>query len=153
MPFRPTPAIIPALVALALAHGPLPAQAFPTPAPEDARSMLAELARSQEGWNAGSLADHVAFYVDSVTFMTARGPRPGRDRVVEEFSRSYFRDGRPLQALSFDRVAIRALGPDHALMTGNFHLRGGGREEQQGWFTLVWMRTADGWRVIHDHSS
>jgi hypothetical protein len=29
----------------------------------------------------------------------------------------------------------------------------GSEPDQSGWFTLVWQRTADGWRVIHNHSS
>ena len=34
-----------------------------------------------------------------------------------------------------------------------FVLEGGGQPEQSGWFSTVWERQADGWRVIHDHSS
>jgi ketosteroid isomerase-like protein len=129
------------------------AQAFPAPAPADEQAMRAALADSREGFNQGDLARHVAFYVDSVTFMTPTGPRPGKQRVVESFATSYFRDGKPIQMLSFDHVTVRALGADHALMTGNFHLTGGNRPSQQGWFTLVWERTAAGWKVLHDHSS
>lgn len=153
MPIRP-PAAPWALVALLVA--PIPAavgQAQAAPAPADSVEIMRQLASSQDGWNEANLAKHVALYVDSVTFMTGQGPRPGRDRVVESFSRTYFRDGKPIQALAFDRVALRALGPDHVLMTGNFHLTGGNQPEQSGWFTLIWTRTADGWRVIHDHSS
>jgi ketosteroid isomerase-like protein len=138
---------------LAAAGPPLVAQALPAPAPTDEAAIRAELAESAAGWNEGNLAKHVGFYTDSVTFMTANGPRPGKAGIIEGFTRSYFRDGRPLQVLSFDRVAVRALGPDHALVTGNFHLRGGDQPEQSGWFTLVWARTPEGWRAVHDHSS
>ncbi len=141
------------LALLGAAALPLGAQAFPSPAPADSAAIMTELMKSRDGWNEANLAKHVGFYVDSVTFMTRQGPRPGKDRVVQSFSTSYFRDGKPIQALEFDHVWIRALGKDHALMTGNFHLTGGGQAEQSGWFTLVWERTAEGWRVLHDHSS
>ncbi len=153
MPIRRIAATAAALALLAGHPAGAAAQAFPAPSPADSAAIMRMLAASQDGWNEADLAKHVALYVDSVTFMTGNGPRPGRDRVVESFSRTYFRDGKPIQALSFDRVALRALGDDHVLMTGNFHLTGGGRPEQSGWFTLIWSRTSEGWRVIHDHSS
>lgn len=108
---------------------------------------------SSDAWNRGNLKEHLAFYVDTVTFMTANGPRPGVAAVEKAFSEKYFRDGAPKQTLSFSQVVIRPLGRDAALETGRFLLSGGGEPDQSGWFTLVWMRTADGWRAVHDHSS
>ena len=108
---------------------------------------------SSDAWNRGNLKEHLAFYVDTVTFMTANGPRPGVAAVEKAFSEKYFRDGAPKQTLSFSQVTIRPLGRDAALETGRFLLSGGGEPDQSGWFTLVWMRTADGWRAVHDHSS
>ena len=48
---------------------------------------------------------------------------------------------------------LSPLDPNAVLMTGRFILSGGEEAEQSGWFTLVWARTPEGWRVIHDHSS
>lgn len=142
-----------ALLSLAAIPTPAAAQDFKPPAPADERAMRIALDQSRDGFNQGDLAKHVAFYVDSVRFMTSAGPRTGKQGVIDAFSKSYFKDGKPIQQLSFDQVALRALGPDHALMTGNFHLIGGGLAEQSGWFTLIWERTAAGWKVLHDHSS
>jgi uncharacterized protein (TIGR02246 family) len=116
-------------------------------------AISAALRASTDAWNAGDLAGHLAIYVDSATFMTADGPRPGVAATAQAFTRAYWRDGRPRQALSFTRVAVRPLGPGAALSTGRFLLSGGGEPEQSGWFTLVWVRTPGGWRVVHDHSS
>lgn len=69
------------------------------------------------------------------------------------FREAYFHDGLPQQQLRFEQLAVRPLGTDHAMATGRFILSGGGEPDQTGWFTLVWMRTAAGWRTIHDHSS
>lgn len=108
---------------------------------------------STEAWNRGDLKGHLAIYVDSVTFMTRQGPRPGVAAIEESFTRTYFRDGKPKQQLRFEQVALRPLGRDAALETARFVLSGGGEQEQSGWFTLVWLRTADGWRAVHDHSA
>ena len=108
---------------------------------------------STEAWNRGDLKGHLAIYVDSVTFMTRQGPRPGVAAIEEAFTRTYFRDGKPKQQLRFEQVSLRPLGRDAALETARFILSGGGEPNQSGWFTLVWLRTPDGWRAVHDHSA
>lgn len=119
---------------------------------EEAR-ILALSQASADAWNRGDLKGHLAIYSGDMTFMTRTGPRPGVEPLEKAFAEKYFKDGRPRQTLSFDNRVIRRLGPDAALETGRYLLTGGGEPEQSGWFTLVWVRTADGWRVIHDHSS
>lgn len=121
--------------------------------PNDESQILAVLNASTDAWNRGSLAGHLAIYDPSVTAMTKQGPRAGVTPIEEAFSRSYFRDGKPKQKLRTEEVAIRMLSAESALMTGRFILSGGEEKEQSGWFTLVWKRTASGWRVIHDHTS
>lgn len=108
---------------------------------------------SADAWNKGDLKGHLAIYSDDMTFMTRTGPRPGVAPLEKSFSEKYFKDGRPKQTLSFGDRTLRRLGPDAVLETGSFRLTGGGEPEQSGWFTLVWVRTAGGWRILHDHSS
>lgn len=129
------------------------AAAVPATWDADRAEIMAKLQASSDAWNAADLRGHLALYVDTVTFMTANGPRPGVRPVEEAFSRTYWRDGRPIQRLAFEQVAVRPLGADAALQTGRFVLSGGGQPEQSGWFTLVWVRTPGGWRAVHDHSS
>jgi ketosteroid isomerase-like protein len=139
------------LVALGCARGaPVAANAPLRAADETAiRGTLDGMARA---WNAADLPAHVAPYLDSAAFMTGAGPIRGRERTEASLRRSFWRDGRPTQALRFERVEARPLGADHALVTGRFVLAGGDVAERSGWFTLVWVRTTDGWRILHDHS-
>lgn len=120
---------------------------------ENRAEILALLRSSSDAWNRGDLPGHLDIYVDSATFMTEDGPRPGVERTRQAFERAYWRDGRPLQRLDFEQVTIRPLGTETALQTGRFILSGGGRAEQSGWFSLIWIRTDEGWRAVHDHSS
>jgi ketosteroid isomerase-like protein len=115
--------------------------------------IVAALDASAAGWNRGDLDAHVAAYADSATFMTGNGPIQGKDLVRDALRRSFWREGRPVQSLRFDRVEVRPLGGDYALATGHFVLSGGGQPERSGWFSLTWTRTAAGWRILHDHSS
>jgi ketosteroid isomerase-like protein len=113
----------------------------------------AALKASSDAWNNADLAGHIRDYADTATFMGGNGPIQGRDRVGEALSRSFWRDGKPKQQLSFDRVEVRPLGERHALSTGHFLLTGGGEADKSGWFSLTWEKTGTGWRILHDHSS
>jgi uncharacterized protein (TIGR02246 family) len=131
--------------------------AEPAPQPSDWSADEARIEAlsqaSADAWNKGDLKGHLAIYTDDMTFMTRNGPRPGVAPLEKSFAEKYFKDGKPKQTLRFDNRTLRRLGPDAALETGRFTLTGGGEPDQSGWFTLVWVRTAEGWRVIHDHSS
>ena len=111
------------------------------------------LAESAAAFNRGDLTEHLAIYGPDVTFMTKDGPRPGIAPIEQAFRESYFEDGKAIQTLRFDALAVRSLAPDVALATARWTLSGGGKSEATGWFTLVFKRTADGWRAVHDHSS
>jgi ketosteroid isomerase-like protein len=108
---------------------------------------------SAAAWNRGDLDGHLADNADSISFMTRQGPIVGKAKTADALRRSFFKDGKPIQQLRFEQVAIRPLGDDHALVVGRFILDGGGQPEHSGWFSTIWERQAGGWRVIHDHSS
>lgn len=111
------------------------------------------LDESATSWNRGDLDGHLADNADSISFMTSKGPIVGKQRTADALRRSFFREGRPIQQLRFEQVNIRRLGDGFALVVGRFVLEGGGQPEHSGWFSTVWERRAEGWRVIHDHSS
>lgn len=108
---------------------------------------------SKDAWNRGDLAGHLAIDADSVEFMTREGPIIGTAKTAEALARSFFRDGKPVQSLRFERVTVRPLGDRHALVVGRFVLTGGDQPEHSGWFSTIWERQPVGWRIIHDHSS
>ena len=111
------------------------------------------LTASTEAFNRGDLPGHLAIYDESVQFMTKDGPRPGIAPIEKAFREHYFKDGQPIQQLCFEQLAVRRLNEGAAIATARWALAGGGQPEQSGWFTLVWLRTAAGWRAVHDHSS
>ena len=119
----------------------------------DEARIRAMLRASVEAFNRGDLPGHLSIYDPSITFMTRNGPRPGIAPIEAAFREAYFRDGLPKQQLRFEQLAVRPLGADQAMATGRFVLSGGEEPDQTGWFTLVWVRTAAGWRALHDHSS
>ena len=123
-----------------------------TPTEVDAH-IRRQLDASADAWNRADLDGHVGMNADSVWFMTRNGPLIGNAGTRASLERSFFRDGRPIQQLRFERVSVRVLGPNHALVVGRFVLTGGERAEASGWFTTVWERRSEEWKIIHDHSS
>ena len=120
---------------------------------QDETQMLAVLQASADAWNRGDLKGHLGIYDPSVTVMTKTGPRPTIEAIEKSFGQAYFVNGKPKQNLRMENVTIRGLSDQSALMTGRFVLSGGTEAEQSGWFTLIWVRTAAGWRAVHDHTS
>jgi len=119
----------------------------------DETEIRRQLATSTDAFNRGDLPGHLAIYDPGVTFMTKDGPQPGIEPIEKAFRENYFRDGKAIQQLRFETLAIRPLGPDVALATARWALSGGDRPHQSGWFTLVLQRGDAGWRAVHDHSS
>ena len=118
-------------------------------AEEQIRAVLDSTA---EGWNRGDLAQYLAAYTESATEMLSDGPRGGVSVIEQTMRNGFWKTGRPLQQLRYEHVEVRMLGKEHALVTGQYVLTGGGRPDRTGWFTTVWTRTRQGWRMIHDHS-
>lgn len=129
------------------------AAAFASDWAGDEAEIRRQIAESVLAFNRGDLPGHLAIYDESVTFMTKDGPRPGIAPIEKAFRENYFREGRAIQQLRFEQLAVRPLGADAALATARWTLSGGDKPDQSGWFTLAWRRTPAGWRAVHDHSS
>jgi uncharacterized protein (TIGR02246 family) len=121
--------------------------------PSDAAAIRAMFDTTVAGWNRGELGVYLSAYTDSATAMGSSGPVRGVNAIGDQMRAGYWRTGRPVQALHYEHLEIRPLGPDHALVTGQYVLSGGGRPDRTGWFSTIWARTPLGWRMIHDHSS
>jgi ketosteroid isomerase-like protein len=120
--------------------------------PSDAASIRKTLDTTTVGWNRGDLPAYLYAYTDSATTMGPTGLVRGVNAIGDQMEKGFWKGGRPTQALHYEHLEIRPLGPDHALVTGQYVLTGGGRPNRTGWFTTIWARTPRGWRMIHDHS-
>ena len=118
----------------------------------DETQIRAALESTAVGWNEGNLEKYLAVYTPDATEMRATGPAGGVETIEETMKRGFWKTGRPLQTLRYESVVVRMLGKEGALVTGNYILTGGNVPERKGWFTSVWRKTKNGWRMIHDHS-
>ena len=118
----------------------------------DGPALESALQATAAAWNRGDIDGFMAPYAEDATYMTPAGPI-GVPAMRARYLEKYFTGTKPDQQLRFDQVDVRPLGADHALMTGRYTLTGGGKPDQTGRYSLVWMRTPAGWRILHDHSS
>jgi uncharacterized protein (TIGR02246 family) len=120
---------------------------------DEIRTLLKD---SEEAWNRGDLAAFTSVYEDSpdTTFIGREVARGGAQAILERYRRAYpNRDA--MGKLAFSEIGIRMLTPDVVLADGKYELKrtaaAGG--DTSGRFTLIFRRTAAGWKIIHDHSS
>lgn len=126
------------------------------PAVSPEQEIVRELQLSADRWNAGDLEGFLRPYLESptTTFVGSSGLIRGKDAIRGVYRDSYFRTGSPNQTLRFGSIEVRPLADDHALALGRYQLfDAAGARVAEGAFSLVFTRTADGWRIIHDHSS
>lgn len=107
----------------------------------------------QQAWNRGDIDEFMNGYARarSTTFVSedtvTRGWQTVRDRYKKKYS------GREkMGTLTFSDLEITPLSNDSAIVLGRWKLN---REKDQphGRFTLIFRRTAEGWRIVHDHTS
>jgi len=138
-----------ALLTLCILFATIAAKAQSDPAKE----MIDAMNASANEWNQGHLDTFISLYEESATMMYPNGP-VGMDGIKTLYQKSYFKpDGMPKQNLRYSDLKVRMLGTDYALLTGAFTLYGNNLPERSGRYSLVMHHTANGWKILHDHSS
>ncbi|PYT48999.1 MAG: DUF4440 domain-containing protein [Acidobacteria bacterium] len=119
----------------------------------DTRAINDVLSAQQSAWNRGDVDAFLVGYWRSpeLTFSGSSGVSRGWDGVLARYKKSYPNHA-AMGQLEFSDLEFRFLGPDAALVLGQWHLK---RESGDigGVFTLVWQKFPDGWKIIHDHTS
>lgn len=150
-----------ALLAVALLAGCAPAARTPerpagttAPAAISEAEIAAQFRRAAADWNRGDLDGFMSDFeaAPTTTFVAAGRLRRGWDRIRAGYE-PRFRPGAQRDSLRFEDFDVRPLGADHALVFGRFILYRGDSTTSSGPFTLVMARRADGWKIVHDHTS
>ncbi len=106
-------------------------------------------------WNAGRLEDFMQGYWNSpeLTFVSSGRKLMGYDATLDRYRRTYQSDGKEMGQLTFGDLEIMPLGSDTAFVRGQYQLVMSDARELGGRFTLVVRQFAEGWKIIHDHTS
>lgn len=115
--------------------------------------ILEALDQQKAAWNEGDIEGFVSWYVqsDDLRFTTSRGMLKGADEVRNRYEESYANRDR-MGRLDFEILEFRGIDATHAVVIGKWTIfRESDRPE--GYFTLLWNKTDEGWRIAVDHTS
>lgn len=118
---------------------------------QDEQQIIGAMNKSAEDWNRGDLDEFMTIYDTNATFMTGKGPI-GVAGMRENYDKVFFVNGKPKQNLRFEEMIVKPLGVNYALLLGKFVLHGNNLKEITGRYSVVFIRTAAGWKMLHDHS-
>jgi ketosteroid isomerase-like protein len=112
------------------------------------------LGESAAAWNAGDLDGFLYWYRrgPTTTYIGSSGLLHGWDAIRARYAPTFEPDA-ARDSLRFEDLETRPLGPGLGLATARYVLFLGDSITSEGVFTLVLEETAEGWRIVHDHSS
>jgi len=145
-----------ALLLVAIIPLSVQAQSSTKPNKAEARTIAAiraVLDAQRDAWNRGDVAGYMDGYLRSEDTVLVSGDHVTRgwQTVLDRYKKNY--DSREkMGTLTFSDIETKLIGPDSALVLGRWHLQRAG-DEPHGRFTLIFRRTKEGWRIIHDHTS
>jgi uncharacterized protein (TIGR02246 family) len=116
-------------------------------------SIRAVIEAQREAWNRGDIEGYMAGYERSANtvFVSGDNVTHGWQTVLDHYKKAY--DSREkMGVLTFSDLEITSLGTDTAVVLGRWHLQRA-QDEPHGRFTLIFRKTKQGWKIIHDHTS
>jgi ketosteroid isomerase-like protein len=125
-----------------------------TAEPPAVREIRAVLDRQVQAWNRRDLEGFMLGYWKSpdLSFYSGGTSVTGWEETLTRYRNRYQSAGNQMGHLEFGSLKIELLGPSAAFVRGRFHLTETSAEST-GLFTLTFRKFADGWKIIHDHTS
>ncbi|MGH8287903.1 MAG: YybH family protein [Steroidobacteraceae bacterium] len=141
----------PLLAALSVGLASMACGAAANPAAE----IVAAMQNSAAQWNRGDIAEFAHSYKNSPDILfIGRSVSHGYAQMLAAYRRHYANRAQ-MGRLSFSHLAVQPLDEQFATVTGNYHLRRGkaGGGDSDGYFLLVFEKTALGWKIVRDDST
>jgi ketosteroid isomerase-like protein len=104
----------------------------------------------QAAWNRGDIDAFMDGYerAESTTFVSGDELTRGWQTVLDRYKRRYT-SKELMGMLTFSDLDIQSLNADHAVVDGRWKLTRA-NDTPHGRFTLLFKRTGNGWRIVHD---
>ena len=140
-------------IAVGAAFSLMATAAFAGPA-EDKAAIAKVLGEASAGWSRGDLDAFMASYekAPQINYVSGGKVTQGYDAIREIYA-PRFATPAEMPKLSTEIVDFDPLGADYAAVIGRFNLAMPNGEKATGLFSLVFHKTAQGWRIVSDHSS
>jgi len=104
-------------------------------------------------WNRGDIEGYMEGYAkeDSTEFVSGDTLTRGWQTVLDRY-KSHYDSRAKMGTLTFSELEIKPLSEYYMMATGRWQLARDS-DTPHGRFTLIFRRTAAGWRIVHDHTS
>jgi ketosteroid isomerase-like protein len=109
----------------------------------------------EKAWNAGDLDAYTKGYKDSPeTLFIGRQISRGYAEIVAEYKHDY-PNAASMGTLGFSELEVHPLSDTFAVCLGKYHLDRSKKEggPADGFFTLVFEKTDQGWKIVVAHST
>ena len=113
----------------------------------------AVLDSQRDAWNRGDIDGYMQGYdrSDATVFVSGDSVNHGWQTVLDRYKRNYSTREK-MGKLTFSDLETKLLNSKTAVVIGRWHLQRA-NDEPHGRFTLIFRRTKNGWKIIHDHTS
>lgn len=122
----------------------------------DEAAVVAVLDEQSAAWNRGDLDGFLAGYEQSekLLFTSGANIRRGFEETREKYRARYGQAQDTMGQLSFEILDVRGLGScaEAAVVLGRWSVTGTA-VAGAGVFSVILERQADGWKIVHDHTS
>ncbi len=116
-------------------------------------AVRAVLESQAAAWNRGDIDGYMEGYAkeDSTEFVSGDTLTRGWQTVLDRY-KSHYDSRAKMGTLTFSELEIKPLSEYYMMATGRWQLARDS-DTPHGRFTLIFRRTAAGWRIVHDHTS
>jgi ketosteroid isomerase-like protein len=109
----------------------------------------------EKAWNAGDIAGYVNGYKDSpdTLFVWSHVSR-GFKQILEDYERTY-PNRASMGTLTYSELEVHSVSNTFAVCIGKYHVERAKKDggPGDGLFSLVLEKTADGWKIVLDHTT
>jgi uncharacterized protein (TIGR02246 family) len=116
-------------------------------------AVRAVLDAQRDAWNRGDIEGYMDGYARSedTVFVSGDNVNRGWQTVLDRYKKNY-NSREKMGTLTFSDIEITPIGNDAAIVLGRWHLQRA-KDEPHGRFTLIFRKTKQGWKIVHDHTS
>ena len=116
-------------------------------------AVRAVLDAQRDAWNRGDVDGYMEGYARSkdTVFVSGDNVTRGWQTVLDRYKKNYNSRAK-MGTLTFSDLEITPVGNDAAIVLGRWQLQRA-TDEPHGRFTLIFRRTRQGWKIVHDHTS
>lgn len=111
--------------------------------------------QQENSWNDGNIDDFMNIYWknDSLVFIGKSGINYGWDKTITNYKNSY-KTKEHMGTLKFKNIICNPINDSSHIVTGKWSLkRNDSIGNINGFYSLLWIKKPDGWKITYDHTS